>query len=426
MSEALTLLEMAEGAKDAGPAWLDARRARARAVLRDVGLPTKRTEAYRFTSVKSLVEARFVPAAPSAESALPEVDRAVPPSPARIVLVDGAPRLEGFAVAGVRASLLSTALATRPEVERFLGATAADEHFVALNTASFADGLLLEIDASTTGEVPVIALVHVGTRVAHSVQTRLVVRVAEGARAVLVETVLGGPETGHFTNVVSELDVGARARLDHVLVHEDEGQHIARHAVRVGAGAAYAATSAVLAGKLARIDQHVFLEGEGATVELDGLFVAKGEDHVDHHTRVEHRVPRCTSHQRFRGLADDEATAVYDGIVVVAKDAGKTEAHQQSRNLLLSDRATIHTKPHLEIDTDDVVCSHGATVGTLDEEQLFYLRARGIDETVARAMLTYAFLRELVERVPHEPTRARIAEGLFRALPGGEAVRELV
>lgn len=424
MSEALTLMELAEGSGDAGPAWLDARREGARARLRDQGLPTKRTEAFRFTSVKSLVESRYVKDA--GERAVPtSVDRAVAPSAARIVIVDGVPLLDGFSVQGVRVSTLASALAARPELERWLGAGTTDEHFVALNTATFADGLLLEVEdgALVPGAVEVV---HVGTRVAHTVQSRMLVRVGARARLVLVETVLGGPETGHFTNLVSEVSLSVRATLEHVLVHEDEGQHIARHAVRLAQGSAYNATSAVLAGKLARIDQHVVFEGENATASLDGLFVATGEDHIDHHTRVEHRAGHCTSHQRYRGLADDEATAVFDGIVVVAKDAGKTEAHQQSRNLLLSDKATIHTKPHLEIDTDDVVCSHGATVGTLDEEQVFYLQARGIDASAARAMLTYAFLRELVERVPHERTRARLAELLFTRLPGGSAIRDFV
>ncbi len=426
MSEALTLLEIADTTPNVGPSWLDARRDGARAKLSAEGLPTKRTEAYRFTSVKALVESRFIRESDATRvDAHKAIDAAVAPSSARIALIDGVPDLTGFSLEGVAVTKLRDALSARPELERWLGANAVDEHFVALNTASFTDGLLIEVEGGVT-PARAIELVHIGTRVAQSVQARLVVRIGDRASVTLIESVLGGPETGHFTNIVSEIALGEGARLDHVLVHEDEGQHIARHAVRQSARSTYSAMSAVLTGRLVRIDQHVLLEGEGATASLDGVFVATGEDHVDHHTRVEHRAPRCTSNQRYRGLADDEATAVFDGIVVVAKDAGKTEAHQQSRNLLLSDRATIHTKPHLEIDTDDVVCSHGATVGTLDEEQVFYLRARGIDDTMARAMLTYAFLREIVESVSHEPTQKRIEDALFRALPGGSEIRDFV
>ena len=170
---------------------------------------------------------------------------------------------------------------------------------------------------------------------------------------------------------------------------------------------------------------HVLLDGPGAECELDGAYVAGGRDKLDHHTLVEHRSPHCTSRQNYRGVLDDKALGVFDGIVIVHRDAQKTEAHQENRNLLLSASATVHTKPHLEIDADDVICTHGATVGSLDEDQLFYLRARGLDEATARAILTYAFVRSVVDDIGLQSLRDRLARALLHRMPEGEALEEM-
>ncbi|MBC7174451.1 MAG: SufD family Fe-S cluster assembly protein, partial [Polyangiaceae bacterium] len=174
---------------------------------------------------------------------------------------------------------------------------------------------------------------------------------------------------------------------------------------------------------LVRLDVQVVLAGEGANAELDGLYVVAGKEHVDHQLVVVHRAPHCTSRQTYRGVLDGAGAAVFDGTIVVERGAQKTEAHQENRNLLLSDSAVVNTKPHLRIDTDDVICSHGATVGSLDREQLFYLRARGVPEAMARAMLTFAFLKALLDRVSHEPTRERLVTQLLARLPESEGVR---
>ncbi len=178
-----------------------------------------------------------------------------------------------------------------------------------------------------------------------------------------------------------------------------------------------------LGGALHRFDVRALLQGPGAQCQLDGAYLVEGRDHVDHHTLVEHEAPRCRSDQTYRGIASENGTAVFDGIVVVHRGAQGTEAHQENRNLLLSDSATVHTKPHLEIDADDVVCSHGATIGSLDEDQLFYLRARGIPEELSRSILTFAFVESIVDRVDHEPTRARLREALLARIPHGEDIR---
>ena len=180
-----------------------------------------------------------------------------------------------------------------------------------------------------------------------------------------------------------------------------------------------------LGGALLRFDVRCLLQGKGAECQLDGAYLVDGEDHVDHHTLVEHQAPHCRSEQTYRGIASGKGTAVFDGIVVVHRDAQKTEANQENRNLIISESATVHTKPHHEIDADNVVCSHGATVGSLYEDQLFYLRARGIPADLAHTMLTYAFLESIVDRVGHEPTRDRMREALLARIPRGEDIREV-
>jgi Fe-S cluster assembly protein SufD len=198
---------------------------------------------------------------------------------------------------------------------------------------------------------------------------------------------------------------------------------VGRVDVRQGADSNYRSTVVTLGGALLRFDVRCLLQGKGAECQLDGAYLIDQEDHVDHHTAVEHQASHCRSAQTYRGIVSGKGTAVFDGIVVVHRDAQKTEAHQENRNLLLSDTATVHTKPHLEIDADDVICSHGATVGSLDQDQLFYLRTRGVPEALAHSMLTYAFLKSIVDRVGHEPTRARMSEAILARIPYGDDIR---
>jgi Fe-S cluster assembly protein SufD len=244
----------------------------------------------------------------------------------------------------------------------------------------------------------------------------------EGAELTLIET-YSGTESGQLSNAVVEVDLGRNAKMSHVRVHENAGLQVGRVDVRQAADSRYRSTVITLGGALLRFDVRCLLQGKGAQCQLDGAYLLEGDDHVDHHTLVEHQAPHCQSTQTYRGIVSGKGTAVFDGVVVVHRDAQKTEAHQENRNLLLSDTATVHTKPHLEIDADDVICSHGATVGALDESQLFYLRARGVPKDLARAMLTYAFLESVVDRISHAATRARMREALLARIPYGEEIR---
>ena len=398
-----TLLGSLPTSFDAGPEWLRELRGRAADALREQGLPTKRTEAWRFTPVRAVVDAEF-----SREDG-------------------GVPSLVSSVADPVTVRSLKRALEAEPELlEGRLDFGGAPTHFAALNTALFSDGLWIDVPAGTVVEAP-IELAHANPSsfepgVAYP---RVLVTVSDNAELTFIET-YAGSEAGQLTNSVVEVDLGRNAKMSHVRVHENAGLQVGRVAVRQDADSRYRSTVVTLGGALLRFDVRCLLQGKGAECQLDGAYLAEGEDHVDHHTRVEHQASHCRSEQTYRGIASGKGTAVFDGIVIVHRDAQKTEAHQENRNLLLSETATIHTKPHLEIDADDVICSHGATVGSLDEDQLFYLRTRGIPEDLAHAMLTYAFLESIVDRVSHEPTRARMREALLARIPHGDDIRGMM
>lgn len=402
MSEVVrqTLLGSLPTSFDSGPAWLRALRGRAAEALRERGLPTKKTEEWRFTPVRSLVETEF---------------RRAP---------DRVPSLVSSVPEGVAARSLRQVLESAPELlEGRLDRGGAPTHFAALNTALFGDGLWIDVPAGIVADSP-IELVHsIATSSQRDVSyPRVLVTVGDNAALTLIET-YSSEDTAQLTNSVVELDLGRNAKVHHVRVHQNAGLQVGRVDVRQAADSGYRSTVVTLGGALLRFDVCCKLQGKGAECQLDGAYLVEGEDHVDHHTLVEHEASHCRSDQMYRGIASGKGTAVFDGIVVVHRDAQKTEAHQQNHNLLLSDTASVHTKPHLEIDADDVICSHGATVGSLDHDQLFYLRARGIPEDLARAMLIYAFLESIVDRVGHEPTRTRLREAVIARIPHGDDIR---
>lgn len=337
---------------------------------------------------------------------------------------DSVPSVASSIPQGVIVTSLKEVLQASPALlEGRLDLGGAPTHFAALNTALFDDGLWIDVPAGTVAAEP-LELNHTIPASSERGVTypRVLVTVGDNAELSLIETYLG-KGVGQLTNSVIEVELGRNAKMSHVRVHENAGLQVGRVDVRQAEDSGYRSTVVTLGGALLRFDVRCLLQGKGAECQLDGAYLVDGDDHVDHHTSVEHQAAHCRSSQTYRGIASGRGTGVFDGIVVVHRDAQKTEAHQENRNLLLSDTATIHTKPHLEIDADDVVCSHGVTVGSLDEDQLFYLRARGIPEDLAHAMLTYAFLESIVDRVPHEPTRVRLSEALRARVPHGDAVR---
>lgn len=245
--------------------------------------------------------------------------------------------------------------------------------------------------------------------------------VTERSEVVLVEHFVG--DSG-LTSAVSAIDVQDGARLTHILIHEDAGNVVSDVHVQVGRAASYESHVVTFGGALMRLSLEVDLVKEGAQCALFGAYHVDGEDVVDHHLSVRHSAPNASSKQEYRGLADGRGTAIFDGQALVLGTGGGAEAHQSNQNLLLSDRATVHTKPHLEIDHDDVVASHGATVGALDEDSVFYLRSRGVSEQEARAMLTFAFVSSILDGVPVSELSAELHHKLASRIAGGESLGE--
>ena len=405
-----------------GPA--DTRRA-AFAAFEEQGIPTRRDEDWRFTSLASFAEQTFAAAEPGADGeALIAQATDLVGEAWRVSLVNGhvASVPDGLP-SGVAIGSLAEVLREEPErVAGLLGAIADEKQraFTALNRALFADGVLVEIAEGVSLERP-IHLVHAlrapeGPLAAHP---RHLIDVGPGSRAVIVEHTVGAPGEVGFANPVTEIRVGRDARIDHVVLQEQgrDGYQLSATEVHQEAGSRFSSHSIALGGRLARLDLRCALAGEGAHVELLGLYLARGAQLLDHHTTIDHATPHTSSDELYKGILDDRAVAVFHGRIQVRPHAQKIAAMQQNRNLLLSDRAAIHTKPQLEINANDVRCSHGATIGQLDQNQLFYLQTRGVGTDEARALLMLAFASEVLERLPVPALRERLEQLTLDWLP---------
>jgi Fe-S cluster assembly protein SufD len=393
-------------------------------------LPTTRHEDWRYTSLAGLAGVELAPAAPAS----PGPDQlarlgGLPPAP-RLVLVNGRldPALSDLAglPAGTAAGSLAAALRERPAlVEPHLGkAPFRDSAFAALNGALFADGALLQLPDGAAAESPIhLVYLTLPGASASAAFPRTLVIAGRGARATLVERWTG--EGTYLAGGLAELALGEGSALELVRVQLEgpEAFHVGLVGVRQAAGSRFTGRSVALGARLARVETRAVLEGEGAENHLDGLYVASGTQLHDHFVLVEHAVPRGTSRELFKGILDGSSRGVFSGRVLVRPAAQKTDAGQVNSNLLLSEDATVDTRPQLEILADDVKCSHGGTVGQLDEGALFYLRSRGLDRATARALLTWAFAAEMVERLP-AAAREEVRRLVTARLPDGDRLRE--
>jgi Fe-S cluster assembly protein SufD len=248
----------------------------------------------------------------------------------------------------------------------------------------------------------------------------------EGCQATIIESYVSLGNGTCLTNAVTELVAGPGAVIEHgTLALENEASfHVATLSVYQDRASNVVLHSFSLSGGLVRNNVTVVLDGEGSECVLNGLFVGKGRAHVDNHTIIDHVKPRCTSQELYKGILGGKSTGVFNGGIRVRASAQKTSARQTNKNLLLSPDAQINTKPQLEISADDVKCNHASTIGQLDADALFYLRARGIDRNAARTMLTYAFASEMISRLRHEPLRRRFEELVLTRLPAREGAEE--
>jgi Fe-S cluster assembly protein SufD len=276
----------------------------------------------------------------------------------------------------------------------------------------------------------VVYLVFVSRENGHrvAVHPRVQVKVGNASALQLVEHHISLGAADNFVNSICEIDLGDGSRVEHIRLQDeaDTGFSIAGLHVRQARDSEFVSHNYCLGGALARNDVVVLLEEPGAHCTLNGLFMVRGSQHVDNHVRIDHLAMHTQSEQNYRGVADGRARGVYNGKVVVHVGADKTDAIQSSKNLLLSDKAEIDTKPELEIYADDVKCRHGATVGQLDADALFYLRSRGIDLETARALLTYAFAEDVVVKAGVDAVRDLLDTRILGLLPAQDIIREFV
>jgi Fe-S cluster assembly protein SufD len=426
VSELVDHLAAARGLDSTVPGYVRALRQRGAEQFGALGVPTTRHEDWKYTNLAPLARQSFALAAPgSLVAAARLADTARLAGAIELVFVNGhldadlsrLPELPG----GVAVTSLADAMIRHTEVVApLLGSVATPESdgLAALNAAFAADGAFIHLDDGVTLEAPIhclfLSLANGTPIVTHP---RTLIAAGAGSRATVIEQHLG--DGTYWTNAVTEIALGAGAVLAHHKVQRESAAAFHRSAI----SAAQAADSRLdshavsLGAVLARADIATRFDAPGAACSFDGLYLAGETQHVDHHTTIDHRQPRGTSRELYKGILAGRASGVFNGKVFVRPDAQQTDAQQMNQNLLLSDDAQIDTKPQLEIFADDVRCSHGATIGQLDEDAVFYLRARGIDRAEARRMLIVAFANELVQRIAVDPLRRQLDDALAARLP---------
>jgi Fe-S cluster assembly protein SufD len=387
--------------------WLVALRRQAMERFMETEFPTLRHEDWKYTDVRSLAAHRFQSTRPASieSSAIATHDLGMPHL---LVFVDGryAPMLSRVdrLPAGMRAGGLADALALKPdEIQQWLDRRALpDRHgFEALNAAFLEDGACLFVDEGVHVEEPMhVLFVSTGAADVASHVRNLIVAGA-GSRTTVIESYAALGPGAYLTNTITETWVNEGATLEHYRL-EREGEaawHIGGTRIRQARDSRYTSHAIATGGRLVRHTLDCALDAEGAECALNGLYLAGGHSHVDNHTRIDHLKPRSTSREWYKGVLDDHARGVFSGRVVVHPQAQHTDAEQHNRNLLLSRDAEADSRPQLEIYADDVKCAHGSSTGSLDPDQLFYLRARGLDERLARGLLVYAFAADVLARM---------------------------
>jgi Fe-S cluster assembly protein SufD len=426
-----------EGLNGASQTPLHALRRRGFAAFAAQGFPTTAEEEWRFTSVAPLAATHFHPVLAYAASGFAEPDlrpwSLTGTGGIVLVFINGhfssglssiPPGSPGVSVGSLGAALAhDPALALRYLSPERRGGDA----FTSLNTAFLLDGAFVRVGDGVTLDAPVhiLSLASSGDTPL-LVQPRHLIIAGNGARLSVVET-YGGKGPGlYLTNAVTEIFVGEGGAVEHDKLQMENlsSFHVGTTMVSLGGEASFTSNAINFGGAIVRNNVNALFEGERAECTLNGLSVATGMQHVDNHTVIDHAKAHCQSHELYKAVLDGSARGVFNGKIFVREDAQKTDAKQTNKTLLLSDEATIDTKPQLEIFADDVKCTHGATVGQLDEEQVFYLRARGIGQTEARDLLTFAFATDVINRVHVDALREKLDALLHARLRQGRVNME--
>lgn len=416
-------LERTRAKKD--PAWLYRLRQAAIERFAELGFPATRLEDWRFTNVAPLAKIPFELAngrdsfakTGIIEAALPNENFA-----SRLVFLNGhyveeASRTDELPPEVRVGSLERLLRESGGEIEQHLARYAdyRSHAFVALNTAFWQGGAFVYLPRGTVLEKPIhVVFLTAGNGTPVVSHPRNLIVAERDTQCTLVESYAGLSEGVCFSNAVTEIAAGENAVVDHYKIQTENERsfHIATLQVQQERSAGFTTTSVSFGGSLVRNEITAVLNAEGAECALNGLYLARGKQHVDYHTTIDHAKPHGASRQLYHGVLDGQATGVFNGRIVVRPEAQKTDAIQKNRNLLLSEEAVIDTKPQLEIFANDVRCTHGATIGQMDPEALFYLRSRGIGLEEARNLLIYAFAAEVLDRIRPASVRSRVEEGL--------------
>jgi Fe-S cluster assembly protein SufD len=444
-----------------GPSWVHAIRRAGLDSFAQLGFPTSHEEDWKYTSVTPITNVAFRPAEPElAGSAAEKIKRLALGEVAagramiaswsasqeigrlpladlrccRLTFINGryCPELSTPETLpqGVKVGSLSAALKSRvASLEGHLAQYAdyKTHPFVALNTAFLEDGAFVELPKGVVLEKPIhllfLAKADGQPTVCHP---RNLILAGRESQAAFIETYVGLAGEIYFTNAVTELVAGEGAVIDYTKVQQESETafHYARVQVHQHRSSTVATHSLAFGGALVREEIQTVLDGEGAEATLHGLYVVAGQQHVDNHSTIDHAKPHCNSRELYKGVLEGKSEGVFSGKIIVRKDAQKTDSKQSNKNLLLSEEAVINTKPQLEIYADDVKCTHGATVGQIDPEAIFYLRSRGIALQEARRLLTFAFANDILEQIKHAPLREQLTGSLFARLAKAQPAEE--
>ena len=410
-------------------AWVELVREKAMDRFELLGFPTVKDEDWKYTNLASIVKENFLPLTVQAELTVEDAHRFSYPETAssHVVLVNGEFRSELSQTKDLGDVVVldlfnATTDARYSKIVRSYLARNANYHdrgLNALNTAFLQSGLFVLIPKNVALKTP-LQITFITDAVESKPMTfpRVLVVAEENSSAKLIESFVARGEQSYFTNSVVEVVLEDGARLEHVRLQRESRQsvHVGTTSAELGRGSSYNSTAINLGAKLARHDVSVVMENEGSECWVDGLYVVGPDQHSDTHSLIDHKEPYCNSHQLYKGIMDGNGRAVFNGKVFVREGAQKTDALQTNKNLLLSPQARVDTKPQLEIYADDVKCAHGAAVGQIDQDQLFYLQARGINPELGKSLLTYGFAEEVIGKIEIESIRKELDEAVMNQL----------
>ncbi|HEX8293654.1 MAG TPA: Fe-S cluster assembly protein SufD [Pyrinomonadaceae bacterium] len=418
------------GAREGEPPWVGRLREGAFGRFEESGFPTTDEEDWKYTNVAPLARKAFRHAAggeAGLESAAVGTFVSAEAGRSRLVFINGVYSPEHSSLEAIPGQVTAEELGAALAGEHgellweHLGRLSGEgsDAFSALNTAFVGGGALLRVPAGVVVEAPIQLLFLTAPGEGEGVTFPRVLVVAErDSRLDIIESYSAAGDAEYFTDAVVEVFVGEGARVTHYKVQDeaDSAYHVASTRAEVSKDGAYELTTVTLGARLSRHEIEVALTSPGASCRVDGLYIVGAGQHTDTHSLIEHREPDCASRQNYKGILDGKSRAVFNGRVYVHEGARGTDAQQSNKNLLLSTEARVDTKPQLEIYNDDVKCAHGATVGQLEEEELFYLLSRGLHPDLARNLLTYGFAEEIVGAIKHESIRAQLDEAILNRL----------